>query len=354
MGFSGTYKELMPHSPNICTANISLVSIDDLPTQTDFLQVNDYNDNVRDARTRSSEDLSWPLKDDDAEQCVGTEIEHSDSNDQPSDPNLADVDRTQVSIPVDNWPTLPDDIRLQLNTLPQIRDIQGIDLVRIDSEKTILNISYLGQDVRQAHNDIQQVSGLMDTQYNLNLVNISHNLNLESTTNSISGSLPRDGHHEPHVYGIQTREDFSAHTPSAENTESVPSNSNHDNHHSRSFGPRSERRSSNTESSYISVPSSSNSHYSGEYSWQTSLPQSLKNKLNAIDAVQSVKLIPDHNADVNEVRDRTGMTAKEMMLPMYPQISYTGASVTEAREIIRERTGLRDKQFVVVLVNNSS
>ena len=331
----------------------SLRSIDHLPTPTDSLQVHDYNDNIRDARLRSDAYLGWPLNDDDAEQCVGTEIEHSDSNDQPGDPNLADVDRTQVSIPVDNWPTLPDDIRVKLNTIPQIRDINGIDLVSIDSEKTILHLSYLGQYVRQAHNNIHEVSGLMDTQYNLTLVNSSHNLNLESTTNSISGSVPRDGLFEPQVYSIETSEDFSDHNPSSENTESVPSNSNHDNHHSRSFGPRSERRSSDMESSYISVPSSSNSHYSGEYSWQTSLPQSLKDKLNTIDAVQSVKLIPDHNSDVNEVRDRTGMTAKEMM-HMYPQITYTGTSVTGARKIIREKTGLRDKQFVVVLVNNSS
>ena len=312
-----TRRELSQNGDTTSARNTSFRSTAKLQDQN----VNDHHGNVRDVRTRNDEELSRPLSEGDAQQSVRIDIELSGSDDQLNDPDLTDVDRTQVNNPGNNWPTLPDDLRLRLNTIPQIRDIRGIDLVSVNSEKTILHISYLGQDVRQAHMDIRRVSGLMETQYDLILLP-------GLSSSGISGSLLHD----------ETRGDFTDHT------ESVPSNRNHDSQHQRSFGPQSGNYTSNTESSCTS-----NSLSSGECSWRTSLKQSLKDTLLAIDSVQSVDLVPDYNADVNEVRDRTGKTASELDQPLYIQITYTGTSVTDARKIIRDRTGLEDKQFILVL-----
>ena len=99
----------------------------------------------------------------------------------------------------------------------------------------------------------------------------------------------------------------------------------------------------------ISIPCSSWSHCNSAQVWQFSIPISIMENLRSIPEVTSVRVIADYNRHVSEVTSRTGKTAQELGVPVYPEVHWSGTSVTEARKIIRQRTGLKDIDYIVVL-----
>ena len=104
-------------------------------------------------------------------------------------------------------------------------------------------------------------------------------------------------------------------------------------------------------SSYVESSStcSSWSNCDSAQVWQFSIPISLMENLRSIPEVTSVRVIADYNRHVYEVTSRTGMTAQELGIPVYPEVHWKGTSVTEARKVIRQRTGLKDIDYTVVL-----